>query len=72
MASIAQSLHIRGLSGRNTLAQGQCCDLKIETNTERHWLCRLPRSEHRITVEKWNPATNAWETSEVYEDKKEE
>lgn len=34
-----------------TLCVGQCCSLKVETNTERTWLCRVAGG---VTVERRN------------------
>jgi hypothetical protein len=67
--STAHPLQIRGLAGRVTIAQGTCCDLKIENNSgERWWLCRLPESDHRITIEQWDDNTNSWKTKETLAD----
>lgn len=68
------SLQIRNLSNRPTLSTGQCCDLKLETDSgERWWLCRLRPGEtnHRITVEKYNNSISKWETTQVFTDKAE-
>lgn len=68
----AHSLQVRTLEARVTLAQGQCCDLKIENNGtgERWWLCRIPAgsTDHRITIENYNSKTGSWETQQVFTD----
>jgi hypothetical protein len=66
------SLQLRSVIGLPTISYGHCCDLKIETAAgERWWLCRLPpgRTDHRITLEKYNTATNTWEATHVFTDK---
>lgn len=72
MATTVHSLQVRSLAAMPTISIGQCCDLKIETNDEeRWWLCRLPKggTDHRITVEKYNPHDRKWETIQVFVDK---
>lgn len=69
------TLQVRTLDGRDTIAQGQCCDLKLEdSNGDRWWLCRMPAGEtdHRITVETYDPALPGWTTDRVYTDRLED
>lgn len=71
MATTAHSLQLRSLAHLPTISSGQCCDLKIDTNSgERWWLCRLPagHTDHRITTERFNNATSTWETTQVFTD----
>jgi hypothetical protein len=70
MAATAHSLQIRSIAHLPTISIGQCCDLKIETDSgERWWLCRLPvgQTDHRITVERYT--AGRWETTQVFADK---
>jgi hypothetical protein len=71
MATIAHTLQLRSLAHLPAISRGQCCDLKIETSGERWWLCRLPvgKTDHRITIEKFNSTTGAWEDTHVFVDK---
>lgn len=65
-------LQLRSIVGLPTISHSQCCDLKIETASgERWWLCRLPanQTDHRITIEKLDRTTGAWETTHVFTDK---
>lgn len=74
MNSYVHPLQLRSVIGMPTISSSQCCDLKIETHSgERWWLCRLPRNhtDHRITIEKYNPVTSRWETTHVFTDKEE-
>lgn len=67
----AHSLQIRTLADRPTLAQSQCCDLKLEdSHGDRWWLCRLDpgHTDHRITIERYNPADGTYTTSNTYTD----
>lgn len=72
MATPVHSLQLRSLAYLPTLDRRQCCDLKLETDSgERWWLCRLPkkRSDHRVTIEKYNNQTETWETKRVFTDR---
>lgn len=65
------SLQLRTLKARPTLATGQCCDLKLEDGAgDRWWLCRMTPGEtdHRVTVEAYQPATGGWATRTIYRD----
>jgi hypothetical protein len=70
--AIAHPLQVRSLVHLSTITTGQCCDLKIETDSgERWWLCRFPpdRTDHRITIEKYNDRTSTWDTTHVFTDR---
>lgn len=71
----AHSLQVRTLKHLPNIAQGQCCDLKIENMStgERWWLCRLlpGNTDHRITVESYNDKNSGWETKQVFTDQEE-
>lgn len=47
----------QSLRNAPTIAQGQCCDLKVETSQVRVWLCR---ASDAVTVEQYNPRTARW------------
>ena len=47
------------LKAMPTLCTGQCCSLKVETNTERLWLCRVAGG---ITLERFNQSEGRWES----------
>jgi hypothetical protein len=42
-----------------TLCTGQCCSLKIQTERQRVWLCRVAGG---VTIENYDPASGRWET----------
>lgn len=67
----AHSLQIRTLAGRDVIAQGNCCDLRLEeADGTRHWLCRSPvgKTDHRIIVETYDAMTNTYAVTAVYTD----
>ena len=64
-------LHLRTLAGRLTLAQGQCCDMKLESaDGDRWWVCRMDpgHTDHRITIERYNPADGSYTTTHIFTD----
>lgn len=69
--TVAHSLQLRTLSARDTIDVRDCCDLKIvENDGTRHWLCRYPvgRTDHRITIEAYSPATAMYTVTAVFTD----
>lgn len=71
MSDTAHNLQIRTLAARPTIVQAQCCDLKLEdSHGDRWWLCRLDQghTDHRITIERYNPADGTHTVSNIYTD----
>lgn len=69
MTAVAHSLQLRTLRARPTIATRGCCDLKIEDeHGSRWWLCHNAASDHRITVEKYDPTTATYITTDVFVD----
>jgi hypothetical protein len=51
--------NVDDLEQRPTLAQGQCCDLKVDTGDFRVWLCRVNKGEisyETLDAGRWVPA----------------
>lgn len=69
MIKTAHSLQTRSLTRRPTLEVRDCCDLKIlSTIGTKWWLCRKTNSDHRITVETYDPTTGTYTVKDVYVD----
>lgn len=43
-----------------TISTGQCCSLKLHTDEQRVWLCRV---EGGVSVETYNEARGRWEVT---------
>jgi hypothetical protein len=44
-----------------TLCTGQCCSLKVESERERVWLCRVGGG---VSIERYNSKTGQWRVVE--------
>lgn len=51
----------RELEALPTLAQGQCCDLKIDDGKTRTWVCRCTRAEGGCGVSQERLINGRWE-----------
>jgi hypothetical protein len=49
------------LESMPTLCTGQCCSLKVETSTERLWICRVGGG---ISIERYARRTGRWKLVE--------
>jgi hypothetical protein len=71
-AKYTNNLQLRTLAARDTVAQDGCCDVKLEKPDGERWkLCRLPagHTDHRVTVEAYNPGDRKYVVMEIYRDK---
>ncbi len=74
MKKIAHHLQIRTLASRPTIAQNECCDLKLEDESgDRWWLCRLPvgETDHRIIIERHRTHLGGWYRDTIFTDPEE-